>query len=65
MKNNKSFSQRIKVTKTGKMLRRPTGQNHFNSKDSSEKRMRKRGLKDVSFGTRIKRRFLPGTSKKK
>ncbi|MGM0482312.1 MAG: 50S ribosomal protein L35 [Patescibacteria group bacterium] len=64
MKSNKSFSKRIKVTKTGKLLRRPGGQNHFNSKDASEKTMQKRGLKKISFNSRIKRRFLPGTSNK-
>ncbi|MFP4022635.1 MAG: hypothetical protein ACLFNN_01520 [Candidatus Paceibacterota bacterium] len=62
MKNNKSFSQRIKVTKKGKLLRRAVGQNHFNSKDTPEKRMQKRSLKKISFGNRVKRRFLPGVS---
>lgn len=63
MKNNKSFSQRIKVSKTGKLLCRAKGQCHFNSKDSSEKRMSKRGTKSISFNNKIKRRFLPRVSK--
>ncbi len=64
MKGNKSFLKRIKVTKTGKMLHRPIGQCHFNSKESSEKTMEKRGLKKTSFSSRIKRRFLPKVSNK-
>jgi ribosomal protein L35 len=63
MKSNKSFSRRIKVTKTGKLLCRPKGQCHFNSKDSSKKRMSKRGTEEISLNTKIKRRFLPGVSK--
>jgi len=34
MKTNKSLLKRIKVTKTGKLLVRASGQNHFNAKES-------------------------------
>lgn len=64
MKGNKSFSKRIKVTKTGKLLSRPVGHCHFNTKDSSKKTMSKRGLKKISFSSKVKRRFLPGNSNK-
>ena len=40
-KPNKSFQKRIKVTKTGKLLRRVAGQNHFNAKESGRMRRRK------------------------
>lgn len=33
-KTNKSFAKRIKISGTGKIMKRPPGQNHFNSKDS-------------------------------
>ncbi len=33
VKTNKSYSKRIKVTKSGKLLTRKSGQNHFNSKE--------------------------------
>lgn len=34
MKTNKSLLKRIKITKTGKLLVRSSGQNHFNAKES-------------------------------
>jgi len=34
MKTHKTISKRIKLTKTGKLLRRKGGQNHFNSRES-------------------------------
>ncbi len=41
-KTRKCIAKRFKVTPTGKILRRPTGQNHLLSKKSSQK---KRSLK--------------------
>ena len=37
MKTRKSISKRFKFTKTGKVLRRPTGQDHFRAKKSGKK----------------------------
>jgi len=37
MKTRKSISKRFKITKTGKVLRRPTGQDHFRAKKSGKK----------------------------
>ena len=37
MKTRKSISKRFKITKTGKVLRRLTGQNHFRAKKSSKR----------------------------
>ncbi len=34
MKTNKSFSKRLKITKTGKLIGRKPGFNHFNAKQS-------------------------------
>ena len=33
MKTNKSFTKRLKVTRTGKIVARKPGQNHFNAKE--------------------------------
>ncbi len=33
----KSILKRFKITKTGKVLRRPTGQDHFRAKKSGKK----------------------------
>jgi large subunit ribosomal protein L35 len=37
MKTRKSLKKRFKITKTGKVLRRPTGQNHFRGKKSGKR----------------------------
>ncbi len=34
MKTRKSISKKVKVTGTGKLLRRSTGHNHYNSRDT-------------------------------
>ncbi|MBM3250914.1 MAG: 50S ribosomal protein L35 [Candidatus Nealsonbacteria bacterium] len=37
MKTRKSITKRFKITKTGKILRRATGQNHFQAKKSGKR----------------------------
>ncbi|TSC78154.1 MAG: hypothetical protein G01um101433_441 [Parcubacteria group bacterium Gr01-1014_33] len=44
----KAVLKRIKITKTGKLLRRRAGQNHFNSKEARHTQLRKKGLKGFS-----------------
>ncbi len=44
-KSNHSLLKRIKITGTGKILKRQNGQNHFNAKDSGSAGMRKHGQK--------------------
>lgn len=48
IKTRKSILKRIKITKSGKILRRPVGQNHFNVKASGKKTLAKRRLKKFS-----------------
>ena len=43
-KTNKSLLKRIKITGSGKILKRPPGQNHFNAKDGGAKGQRKHGF---------------------
>lgn len=58
MKTNKSFTKRIRVTRTGKMLARKSGQDHFNAKERGRtKGAKKRGVQ-LALTTRLKRRFL-------
>ncbi len=45
-KTNRSLRKRIKITSTGKILKRQPGQNHFNAKNSGVVGMRKHGLKN-------------------
>ena len=44
MKTNKSLLKRIKITGSGKIMKRPPGQNHFNAKDSGSRGQRKHGF---------------------
>ena len=50
-KSNRSLAKRIKITSTGRVLKRKPGQNHFNAKDSGSTGLHKRGqkLSPVSF----------------
>jgi large subunit ribosomal protein L35 len=43
MKTRKSLVKRFKITKTGKVLRRVGGQNHYRAKKSGKKIRQKRG----------------------
>ncbi len=64
MKSNKSYMKRLRVTKRGKIVARVPGHNHFNAKESSAGRMRRR--RAVSFHAALrnsdKGRFFPGQS---
>jgi len=42
MKTKKSILKRLKITKTGKILRRVTGQDHYRAKKSGKKIRQKR-----------------------
>lgn len=64
MKTNKSYTKRIRVTRTGKMMARVPGQNHFNAKQSGSERSRKRRSIAVKLSMRVRRRFLPGMGAK-
>lgn len=46
MKTKKALSKKVKVTKNGKVLRRHTKQNHYNSKQAGNFKRKKR--RDVS-----------------
>jgi large subunit ribosomal protein L35 len=48
MKTRKSILKRFKITKTGKILRRPTGLNHYRAKKSGKKIRKSRKLVEVS-----------------
>jgi ribosomal protein L35 len=60
MKTNKSFSKRLKVTKTGKVIGRKAGQNHFNAKDTGRKGLAKGKNTNIVFKNKAKSRFLNG-----
>ena len=64
MKSNKSYLKRIRVTRTGKLMVRAKGQNHFNAKQSGGTRRGKRHAISLTLTARVRRRFLPGTGAK-
>lgn len=61
MKTNKSYSKRVRVTKTGKLVARAKGQNHFNAKERSGAKGAKRRSVSLAVSNRVMRRFFPGT----
>lgn len=58
MKTNKSFTKRLKVTKTGKLLARKPNQNHFNAKESGTVTMQKKTLNKFHMSKKLQDRFL-------
>jgi len=48
MKTRKSMLKRFKITKTGKVLRRPTGLDHYRAKKSGKAVRKSRKLVTVS-----------------
>ena len=58
MKTNKSFKKRLKVTKSGKVLARKPGQNHFNAKESRAQQLSKRKTQAVSFSKKVTAQFV-------
>jgi large subunit ribosomal protein L35 len=65
MKTRKSIKKRFKFTKTGKVLRRPTGLDHYRSKLSGKKRRQSRKWVKVSKEEAKKIKKLYGSSKKR
>jgi len=47
MKTRKSIKKRFKITKSGKVLRRATGQDHYRAKKSGDQKRKKRKMVEV------------------
>lgn len=58
MKTNKSYSKRIKVTRSGKLLTRKSGQNHFNSKERHQGKSTKGRGSEFHMSNKERSRFL-------
>ncbi|MBP9864025.1 50S ribosomal protein L35 [Patescibacteria group bacterium] len=48
MKTHKATAKRVRITKTGKLIKRHGGQDHFNSRDAGKITRKKRRDQDVS-----------------
>jgi len=53
MKTNKAIAKRFKITRTGKVLKRVTGQDHFNSRETGKVIRNKR--RDVQLTGKLSR----------
>jgi ribosomal protein L35 len=60
MKTNKSYTKRIRVTKTGKLVTRKPGQDHFNAKERGRTKGVKKRAQSITVSNRIRRSFLSG-----
>jgi len=58
MKTNKSYAKRVKVTKSGNVLVRKPGINHFNAKESRTNQLKKRKSVSLPMSSKAKVRFL-------
>jgi len=58
MKTNKSYSKRIRITKSGKLLVRASGQNHFNAKERRANKSAKARSTEFHMKNKERSRFL-------
>ena len=60
LKTHKATAKRIKITKTGKLLKKRAGQDHFNARESGNVTRNKRRLSAIAkTNERSIRRQLP------
>ncbi|MFA7285802.1 MAG: 50S ribosomal protein L35 [Candidatus Paceibacterota bacterium] len=59
MKTNKSFAKRLKLTKTGKVIARKAGFNHFNAKQSRTTQLAGRKGQNFVIKNKPKSHLLP------
>lgn len=59
MKTNKSFTKRLKITKTGKLLAKIPGRNHFNAKAKRTAQLAKKKLVNFKISNKARSRFMP------
>jgi len=57
LKTRKAVSQRFKLTKKGKLLKRTDGQDHFNARQTGKKKRNKRSDNSLA-NTKAKKTFV-------
>lgn len=57
-KTNKSYAKRLKITKSGKLLTRKSGQNHFNSKERHAAKAAKGRNSEFHMSNKERSQFL-------
>ena len=58
IKTNKSYSKRLRVTKTGKLIARKSGRNHFNAKERRNVKASKNQNSEFHMSNKERSRFL-------
>mgnify|MGYP001567436633 len=58
IKTNKSYAKRLKLTKSGKLLARKSGQNHFNTKERRAAKTAKNRDTEFHMSNKDRSRFL-------
>ncbi len=58
MRQNKSYTKRLKVSKNGKITGRGKGQNHFNAKESRRSQLKKKRGVPFVMTQKSRSRFL-------
>lgn len=60
LKTTKAVSKRVRVTKKGKLKRRPLGQNHYKAKLSGRENQTKKRVKGfIGIDERTLKRYIP------
>ena len=65
MKTNKSFTKRLKLTRTGKIVARKPGKNHFNAKESRSTQLAGNRTQIFAVSKKESQRFIKTVSKSK
>lgn len=65
MKTNKSFTKRIKITRTGKIVARKPGQNHFNAKEKRSTQMSGNRSQQLTLTPKVSQRYIGTVSPSK
>jgi len=63
MKTNKAFTKRLKITRTGKVIARKPGQNHFNAKESRSTQMDGNRSQSLNLSKQVTQRYITTASK--
>ncbi len=58
-KTNKSYTKRLKVTKTGKILIKKAGGNHYNAKEKRATQLARKKWQPFPMKRKDQKRFMP------
>ncbi|MBI2109122.1 MAG: 50S ribosomal protein L35 [Parcubacteria group bacterium] len=58
-KTNKSYTKRLKITKTGKLLAKKPGGDHFNAKERRVRQLARHAWQPFTMKRKTRDRFMP------